>query len=954
MLPKKPVSSEEKDTSNKPDIPDISGETDLLKKMVIQNQQMLQALNKIVKQNEELLYQIKTLRKESDQRSLTQGATSIFGTLAKSIFSPFRALSGIFGNLLETVLGLRLLKGAGGLFKKKIPGIGKSVLGPFRGLGSVLGKLGLIGASIFTVPKIIEGYQMAQNKGVGGIGAVSRGIDYGILNTLTLGLLPPELNYMIVDLFNHIKGWLISTIWNGLSALFKSLVGKISESLSGILKDITSFITTSIDQLTKPVKAKLTELTNTIGTPIVNFLDKTTDPLKPLFKELSNWFEKQNQVIPRPPKTVTPSTNQVIKLDKFVPGVKDTFSVPDKLYNRLKDGGGESESRPISVQLPEGFKTLYQEWKNTTDPVKKANIKSQLQKQYPDIYKQVFSNTAAPSNIVNSTVPSLMNIRPAALNILNKIYLHKPSPDPIGYRSELASLNQFQSYLTKILPASQRYDITQLTRDNPGSLRYGIHGHLGTDIATPVGTLLRSPMSGYVILRETAGGWGKHAIIINGQAGIILGHLSQFDPYLVKKIQSGSNIVHPGEAIGLTGNTGNSTGPHLDVTVFKMVPKGNQAGEYQVKYLQSYKDIVNTMRQATTSVDYKLAQEMAKKFSFNNAAVASTPVSDLVTPMKTVSGATNFSSTDPFVSLPFDPSQTSIATTTNLLTDLILSLNRAYASMLIPSATTMTSTSIPKTPTVTTVSTTNNKSITPSKPVVVNAIPLNKDFNQDSPATGVFQINYQRMIDPRSPKGGIDWGALFSQTKDRIIQGSSDALFGALDQMKSGAIDQLKSELRSLPIINQLPEPILNLAEQKISSAIQTGNLEISPNEIVNVAKSLFPQVGKFLSKPITIPISPESQGTTPSNIPDTSAGISYNMTPQTVESNELKSIMIDEQISTASNQRDSTIQSSQSPVATPTVTPIPVPSAPVNVIAPSSQSPLDDMLILLNTVFRM
>lgn len=914
MLPKKPVSSEEKATSNKPDIPDISGETDLLKKMVIQNQQMLQALNKIVKQNEELLYQIKTLRKESDQRSLTQGATSIFGTLAKSIFSPFRSLSGIFGNLLETVLGLHLLKGARGLFKNKIPGIGKSVSGPFRGLGSVLSKLGLIGASIFTVPKIIEGYQMAQNKGVGGIGAVSRGIDYGILNTLTLGLLPPELNYMIVDLFNHFKGWLISTIWNGLSALFKSLVGKISESLSGILKDITSFITTSIDQLTKPVKAKLTELTNTIGTPIVNFLDKTTDPLKPLFKELSNWFEKQNQVIPRPPKTVTPSTNQVIKLDKFVPGVKDTFSVPDKLYNRLKDGGGESESRPISVQLSEGFKTLYQEWKNTTDPVKKANIKSQLQKQYPDIYKQVFPNTTAPSNIVNSTVPSLMNIRPAALNILNKIYLHKPSPDPIGYRSELARLNEFQSYLTKILPASQKYDITQLTRDNPGSLGYGIHGHLGTDIATPVGTLLRSPMSGYVILRETAGGWGKHAIIINGQAGIILGHLSQFDPYLVKKIQSGSNIVHPGEAIGLTGNTGNSTGPHLDVTVFKMVPKGNQAGEYQVKYLQSYKDIVDTMRQATTSVDYKLAQEMAKKFSFNNAAVASTPVSDLVTPMRTVSSATNFSSTDPFVSLPFDPSQTSIATTTNLLTDLILSLNRAYSSMLIPSATTMTSTSIPKTPTATRVSTTNNKSITPSKPVVVNAIPLNKDFNQDSPATGVFQINYQRMIDPRSPKGGIDWGALFSQTKDRIIQGTL----------------------------------------QKISSAIQTGNLEISPNEIVNVAKSLFPQVGEFLSKPITIPISPESQGTTPSNIPDTSAGISYNMTPQTVESNELKSIMFDEQISTASNQRDSTIQRSQSPVATPTVTPIPVPSAPVNVIAPSSQSPLDDMLILLNTVFRM
>ena len=953
MLPvKKPVSSVEKTV---PQIPDISGMTELLKKIIIQDQQMLQALNKISKQNEKLLYQIKAIRKELDQKSLIPSTTSVFGTLAKSLFSPIRSLFGIFSDVLQTIVGIKLLTSSRGILKAKVPNITRSMFGPFRGLGSVLSKLGLIGATVFTLPKIVEGYQMAQDKGVSGIGAISRGIDYGILNTLTLGLLPPELNYMIVDLFNELKAKLLSAIWTGISNLFKTLVRKITESMSNIFKEISAFIITSIDQLTQPIRTKLSEIINAVGKPIANFLDKTTDPLKPLFEKLSEWWKRQNQVIQRPPRNITPPANQIFRLEEFIPGIRDTFSIPDKIYNRLKDGGGES-IRAASIQLPEGFITIYQNWKNTKDPVMRANLQNQMQKQYPDIYKRVFSNTALLSGTMNDTTPPLMNIRPGVLNVLKRLYMNNPTPNPFAYKSELESLNEFQSFLMRILPPSQRYEITQLARDNPGRLGYGIYGHLGTDIAVPTGTLLRSPMSGYVILRETTGGWGKHAIIINGQAGIILGHLSQFDPYLVKKIQSGSNIVHPGEAIGLTGNTGNSTGPHLDVTVFKMIPKGTQPGEYQIKYLQSYKEIVDTLRQATVNFDYRLTEEMAKKFNLRDSVVASIPISDLVIPSKTITSGINFPGTDPFVSLPFDLVQMPISTQADLISSFIMTLNRLYPTRSDSTPPTESNRNTPTTKTIT------NKSITPSRSVAVNVIPLKEKFDYDTPATGIFQINYQRMIGSNKSTGGIDWGAIFNQTKDRIKQDISNALSGALDQVKSGAVEQVKLGVKSLPIINQIPEPILNLAEQKISSIMQTGNIELYPSEVFDITKSLFPQteslfsrVEEVLSKPITIPLfNPRASSAMPgsSEIP-IKTDTTYDMTPNLMENNELKSMMFEEQISTLPNQKASSSQNAQPSIATPTVAPIPIPAAPVNIIASNNQSPLDDILILLNTVFR-
>lgn len=85
--------------------------------------------------------------------------------------------------------------------------------------------------------------------------------------------------------------------------------------------------------------------------------------------------------------------------------------------------------------------------------------------------------------------------------------------------------------------------------------------HNGIDLAVPVGTAIKAPMDGVVSL-VNSGGDGGNQIVIRHTNGYFTGyaHLSK---QLVKK----GDQVKKGEVIGLSGNTGKSTGPHLHFTM---------------------------------------------------------------------------------------------------------------------------------------------------------------------------------------------------------------------------------------------------------------------------------------------------------------------------------------------------------------------------------------------------
>lgn len=91
--------------------------------------------------------------------------------------------------------------------------------------------------------------------------------------------------------------------------------------------------------------------------------------------------------------------------------------------------------------------------------------------------------------------------------------------------------------------------------------------HTGTDFGYPVGTPIYASESGTVILAGWNGGYGKCVIIDHGN-GMQTLYAHQNKIHVTK----GMKVVR-GQRIGDTGNTGNSTGPHLH---FEVIINGNK------------------------------------------------------------------------------------------------------------------------------------------------------------------------------------------------------------------------------------------------------------------------------------------------------------------------------------------------------------------------------------------
>ena len=95
---------------------------------------------------------------------------------------------------------------------------------------------------------------------------------------------------------------------------------------------------------------------------------------------------------------------------------------------------------------------------------------------------------------------------------------------------------------------------------SPFGYRWG-RMHEGIDISLVDGTALRAAASGTVILAAYTGGYGNYICIDHGGSlSTCYAHLSSF------AVSSGSSVSQ-GSVIGYSGNTGNSTGPHLHFEV---------------------------------------------------------------------------------------------------------------------------------------------------------------------------------------------------------------------------------------------------------------------------------------------------------------------------------------------------------------------------------------------------
>lgn len=106
-----------------------------------------------------------------------------------------------------------------------------------------------------------------------------------------------------------------------------------------------------------------------------------------------------------------------------------------------------------------------------------------------------------------------------------------------------------------------KYKITQgYGNYNPG-LYAGITAdsrHKGVDVGTPEGTVVQAPVDG-MIEQGYDKNWGNY-VLIHGDDGVTyrFSHLSQLPNF--------SGRIRAGSVLGATGNTGYSTGAHLDIS----------------------------------------------------------------------------------------------------------------------------------------------------------------------------------------------------------------------------------------------------------------------------------------------------------------------------------------------------------------------------------------------------
>jgi Peptidase family M23 len=129
--------------------------------------------------------------------------------------------------------------------------------------------------------------------------------------------------------------------------------------------------------------------------------------------------------------------------------------------------------------------------------------------------------------------------------------------------------------------------------------------HAGTDLAAPMGTPVLAAYAGQVAIADFLGGYGLTVTLDHnkGTQQTLYGHLSEL---FVKP----GEAVKQGDVIGLSGSTGNSTGPHLHFEFRQLTSEGWMA-------LDAGEQLEFALAQLTQSLTLAQTSTPGKTFSTN-------------------------------------------------------------------------------------------------------------------------------------------------------------------------------------------------------------------------------------------------------------------------------------------------------------------------------------------------
>ena len=205
-------------------------------------------------------------------------------------------------------------------------------------------------------------------------------------------------------------------------------------------------------------------------------------------------------------------------------------------------------------------------------------VLSDLENRDDNIYRVIFEAEPIDDNIRQAGVGGINNYKKLQGydnsgimvetekrldKILKKSYVQSKSYD------EIVELVKKQAEMLAAIPAIQPVANTDLKRMASG-FGFRVHPiykarkfHAGMDFTASTGTEVYATGNGTVVKSESGGGFGQHIVIEHGYGyETLYAHLSSY------KVRAGDKVKR-GDVIGLVGNTGRSTGPHLHYEVHK-------------------------------------------------------------------------------------------------------------------------------------------------------------------------------------------------------------------------------------------------------------------------------------------------------------------------------------------------------------------------------------------------
>jgi murein DD-endopeptidase MepM/ murein hydrolase activator NlpD len=186
-----------------------------------------------------------------------------------------------------------------------------------------------------------------------------------------------------------------------------------------------------------------------------------------------------------------------------------------------------------------------------SSPLKPGQTAGQLPADFKDLLAVLVLGLGMPGNS-QGDFSFGAQIAPLMASLLEQLLAQQVEAEPSAEPAEPDSATTYLAATAPAgLPLAGRLRLTQ-----------GYHGgHQALDFGVPVGTPVHSTLSGKVV---HAGwndeGYGNLVIVANGPYRAYYAHLSEIPVSLGQFVQAGA-------VIGLSGNTGNSTGPHLHYEV---------------------------------------------------------------------------------------------------------------------------------------------------------------------------------------------------------------------------------------------------------------------------------------------------------------------------------------------------------------------------------------------------